>query len=77
MSVAADVLHHMPLVCGSSQFLMLCVVSTIKRAGVCNTSNLGSTTDITVLVLVVLLTEQMALLTPVCCTQTVVEETQL
>jgi len=65
------------VVCSSLQFLMLCAVFTKNRAGLCNTSNLRSATDITVLVLVVQLTVQMAVLTPVCCIQTVVEEQQL
>jgi len=56
---------------------MLCMVSTKKIAGVCRASNLGSTTIITALVLVVQPTVQIALLTPVCCIQTVVEEKQL
>jgi hypothetical protein len=56
---------------------MLCAVSTKKKAGIFNISNLESTTDIAVLILVVHLTVEMALLTPVCCIQTVVEEQQL
>ena len=65
------------VVCSSLQFLMLCAGFTKNRAGLFYTSNLRSATDITVLVLVVQLTVQMAVLTPVCCIQTVVEDQQL
>ena len=54
---------------------MLCAVSTKKRDAVCNTGNLGSTTDITVVVLQ--LTVQMGLLTQFRRIQTAFEEQQL
>ena len=62
---------------GSSQFLTLCAVSTKKRAGIFNTGNPGSTTDITMAVYVVELPVQTGLLTQVHRIRTVFGEQQL
>jgi hypothetical protein len=56
---------------------MLCAVSAKKRSGTCYTGNLGSTTDITMLVLGVELPVQTGLLAQVHLIQGVFEEHQL
>jgi hypothetical protein len=65
------------IVCASSRFLTLCAASTKNRAGICSTGNMGSTTDIAVVVLVVQLPVQTDILTQVRYIQTLFEEQHL